>query len=133
VEVINMAIRIVDLSCQRRPASWGKQGENDATLLTINIASFIAAWPDGVPVVTMKRQDGHPYYKTNVEVHNSVLQIPMNTVDTEIAGRIECTINWTVGDNIAKTQSYFGFIVEDPGGNCVPPTSETIIMLDNLE
>ena len=129
-----MPIRIVELSCQRRPACWGKQGENEATLLSINIASFIAAWPDGVPVVTIKRQDGHPYYKTDgLEVKNNILTFPLSTVDAEIAGRIECTVNWTVGDNVAKTQTYFGFITEDPGGCCVPPTSETIIMLDNLK
>ena len=125
-----MPIRTIELSCQRKPTFWGKQGEDDATLLVADISSFLAAWPNGTPTVTVKRQDGHPYYKRDVEVCGTNLHIPLKAVDVEIAGRIECTVNWTVGDDIAKSNTFFGFIIEDPNANSVPPTSKGILLLD---
>lgn len=54
-EVITIPIRIISPGSQRRPLSWGLQGEHNATQLQLDVRQFLAAWPDGTPALMITR------------------------------------------------------------------------------
>lgn len=137
-EVITIPIRIISPGSQRRPLSWGLQGEHNATQLQLDVRQFLAAWPDGTPALMVTRQDGHPYL---LDKSQWVLDIPTTNIvatlsnrETELLGRIELVVSWSRADgSIAKSQSYLGFISGNPTSSSLPLTPSVIEALDDLK
>lgn len=112
-------IRRVELSS--KVSHWGYTGENNAVTLTLPVADLISAWADGVPTCSFKRADGREYPHIIERVGDTV-EVVLNDSDTEKEGVCQLTINWSVGDNVAKTMIYMGRINASVNSNGVPPT-----------
>lgn len=136
--MITIPIRIISPGSQKRPLSWGLQGEHNATQLQLDVRQFLAAWPDGTPALMVTRQDGHPYL---LDKSQWVLDIPTTNIiatlsnrETELLGRIELVVSWSRTDgSIAKSQSYLGFISGNPTSSSLPLTPSVIEALDDLK
>ena len=136
--MITIPIRIISPGAQKRPLSWGLQGEHNATQLQLDVRQFLAAWPDGTPALMVTRQDGHPYL---LDKSQWVLDVPTTNIvatlsnrETELLGRIELVISWSRTDgSIAKSQSYLGFISGNPTSSSLPLTPSVIEALDDLK
>ena len=136
--MITIPIRIISPGSQKRPLSWGLQGEHNATQLQLDVRTFLTAWPDGTPALMITRQDGHPYL---LERSQWVLDIPTTNIvatlsnrETELLGRIELVVSWSrVDGSIAKSQSYLGFISGNPTSSSLPLTPSVIEALDDLK
>ena len=136
--MITIPIRIISPGSQKRPLSWGLQGEHNATQLQLDVRQFLAAWPDGTPALLITRQDGHPYL---LDKSQWVLDIPTTNIiatlsnrETELLGRIELVVSWSRADgSIAKSQSYLGFISGNPTSSSLPLTPSVIEALDDLK
>lgn len=136
--MITIPIRIISPGSQKRPLSWGLQGEHNATQLQLDVRQFLAAWPDGTPALMVTRQDGHPYL---LDKSQWVLDIPTTNIvatlsnrETELLGRIELVVSWSRADgSIAKSQSYLGFISGNPTSSSLPLTPSVIEALDDLK
>lgn len=136
--MITIPIRIISPGSQKRPLSWGLQGEHNATQLQLDVRQFLAAWPDGTPALMITRQDGHPYL---LDKSQWVLDVPTTNIvatlsnrETELLGRIELVVSWSRADgSIAKSQSYLGFISGNPTSSSLPLTPSVIEALDDLK
>lgn len=136
--MITIPIRIISPGSQKRPLSWGLQGEHNATQLEIDVRQFLSAWPDGTPALMITRQDGHPYL---LDKSQWVLDVPTTNIvatlssrETELLGRIELVVSWSRTDgSIAKSQSYLGFISGNPTASSLPLTPSVIEALDDLK
>ena len=136
--MITIPIRIISPGSQKRPLSWGLQGEHNATQLQLDVRQFLAAWPDGTPALMVTRQDGHPYL---LDKSQWVLDVPTTNIvatlsnrETELLGRIELVVSWSRTDgSIAKSQSYLGFISGNPTSSSLPLTPSVIEALDDLK
>ena len=136
--MITIPIRIISPGSQKRPLSWGLQGEHNATQLQLDVRQFLAAWPDGTPALMITRQDGHPYL---LDKSQWVLDVPTTNIvatlssrETELLGRIELVVSWSRTDgSIAKSQSYLGFISGNPTSSSLPLTPSVIEALDDLK
>lgn len=136
--MITIPIRVISPGAQKRPLSWGLQGEHNATQLQLDVRQFLAAWPDGTPALMVTRQDGHPYL---LDKSQWVLDVPTTNIvatlsnrETELLGRIELVISWSRTDgSIAKSQSYLGFISGNPTSSSLPLTPSVIEALDDLK
>ena len=137
-EVITIPIRIISPGTQKRPLSWGLQGEHNATQLQLDVRQFLAAWPDGTPALMVTRQDGHPYLLNKsqwvLDVPTTNIVATLSNRETELLGRIELVISWSRTDgSIAKSQSYLGFISGNPTSSSLPLTPSVIEALDDLK
>lgn len=112
-------IRRVELSS--KVSHWGYTGENNAVTLTLPVADLVSAWADGVPTCSFKRADGREYPHFIERVGDTV-EVVLNDSDTEKEGVCQLTINWSVGDNVAKTMIYMGRINASVNSNGEPPT-----------
>lgn len=136
--MIIIPIRVISPGSQKRPLSWGLQGEHNATQLQLDVRQFLAAWPDGTPALMITRQDGHPYL---LDKSQWVLDVPTTNIvatlsnrETELLGRIELVVSWSRTDgSIAKSQSYLGFISGNPTSSSLPLTPSVIEALDDLK
>lgn len=124
--------RIIQLDKLKECEDWGKQGENNATTLVIDINDFLA-FQEGYPVVIFQRKDGHPYIH-NFIIDGENLFISLSSIDTQIIGKCELQINW-VGKNssIKKKKVYSSFILPNKLEEDLPLTEESIMALDNLK
>lgn len=112
-------IRRVELSS--KVSHWGYTGECNAVTLFLPIADLIAAWADGIPSCSFRRADGREYAHT-IERVNDTLEVKLSDGDTEKEGVCQLTINWSVGNDVAKTMIYMGRINASVNSNGVPPT-----------
>lgn len=136
--MITIPIRIISPGSQKRPLSWGLQGEHNATQLQLDVRQFLAAWPDGTPALMVTRQDGHPYLldKSQWTLDRATTNIvaTLSNRETELLGRIELVVSWSRTDgSIAKSQSYLGFISGNPTSSSLPLTPSVIEALDDLK
>ena len=136
--MITIPIRIISPGSQKRPLSWGLQGEHNATQLQLDVRQFLAAWPDGTPALMVTRQDGHPYLldksQWTLDVPTTNIIATLSNRETELLGRIELVVSWSRTDgSIAKSQSYLGFISGNPTSSSLPLTPSVIEALDDLK
>lgn len=136
--MITIPIRIISPGSQKRPLSWGLQGEHNATQLQLDVRQFLAAWPDGTPALMVTRQDGHPYLldksQWTLDVPTTNIVATLSNRETELLGRIELVVSWSRTDgSIAKSQSYLGFISGNPTSSSLPLTPSVIEALDDLK
>lgn len=136
--MITIPIRIISPGSQKRPLSWGLQGEHNATQLQLDVKPFLAAWPDGTPALLVTRQDGHPYLldksQWTLDVPTTNIVATLSSRETELLGRIELVVSWSRTDgSIAKSQSYLGFISGNPTSSSLPLTPSVIEALDDLK
>ena len=73
-------MRIINLDSLKECTSWGRQNENNATTLIVNIEDFLVTG-DGKAVVFFQRQDGHPYIH-NFVIDKENLFLTLNNTDT---------------------------------------------------
>ena len=136
--MITIPIRIISPGSQKRPLSWGLQGEHNATQLQLDVRQFLAAWPDGTPALMVTRQDGHPYLldksQWQLDIPTTNIVATLSNRETELLGRIELVVSWSRADgSIAKSQSYLGFISGNPTSSSLPLTPSVIEALDDLK
>lgn len=136
--MITIPIRIISPGSQKRPLSWGLQGEHNATQLQLDVRTFLAAWPDGTPALMITRQDGHPYLlersQWQLDIPTTNIVATLSNRETELLGRIELVVSWSrVDGSIAKSQSYLGFISGNPTSSSLPLTPSVIEALDDLK
>lgn len=136
--MITIPIRIISPGSQKRPLSWGLQGEHNATQLQLDVRQFLAAWPDGTPALMVTRQDGHPYLldksQWQLDIPTTNIVATLSNRETELLGRIELVVSWSRTDgSIAKSQSYLGFISGNPTSSSLPLTPSVIEALDDLK
>lgn len=136
--MITIPIRIISPGSQKRPLSWGLQGEHNATQLQLDVRQFLAAWPDGTPALLITRQDGHPYLldksQWQLDIPTTNIVATLSNRETELLGRIELVVSWSRADgSIAKSQSYLGFISGNPTSSSLPLTPSVIEALDDLK
>lgn len=136
--MITIPIRIISPGSQKRPLSWGLQGEHNATQLQLDVRPFLAAWPDGTPALMITRQDGHPYLlersQWQLDIPTTNIVATLSNRETELLGRIELVVSWSrVDGSIAKSQSYLGFISGNPTSSSLPLTPSVIEALDDLK
>lgn len=136
--MITIPIRIISPGSQKRPLSWGLQGEHNATQLQLDVRTFLAAWPDGTPALMVTRQDGHPYLldksQWQLDIPTTNIVATLSNRETELLGRIELVVSWSrVDGSIAKSQSYLGFISGNPTSTSLPLTPSVIEALDDLK
>lgn len=136
--MITIPIRIISPGSQKRPLSWGLQGEHNATQLQLDVRQFLAAWPDGTPALMVTRQDGHPYLldrsQWQLDVPTTNIVATLSNRETELLGRIELVVSWSrIDGSIAKSQSYLGFISGNPTSSSLPLTPSVIEALDDLK
>ena len=136
--MITIPIRIISPGSQKRPLSWGLQGEHNATQLQLDVRQFLAAWPDGTPALMVTRQDGHPYLldksQWTLDIPTTNIVATLSNRETELLGRIELVVSWSRADgSIAKSQSYLGFVSGNPTSSSLPLTPSVIEALDDLK
>ena len=124
--------RIIELDAQKECVSWGFQGESGAITLVVDISDFLAVNSDGKATVIFQRHDGHPYIH-NFSIDQKNLFITLTSTDTQIIGKCEVQISWTVGSKILKKRTYCSFILPSALEEDLPLTEEGIAALDNLK
>lgn len=84
-----MSQRMIDLQKHvSPPIPWGTQGESGATILVLDISSYLAAYPDGAAITTFTRQDGKTYIHKNF-ISNETLLMELTQTDTFLVGKCE--------------------------------------------
>lgn len=129
-----MSQRVIDLQKHISPPTpWGTQGESGATVLSLDISEFLAAYPDGAAITTFTRQDGKTYIHKNL-ISNETLLIILNQTDTFLVGKCEVQVNWVVeGNRIVKSENFKSFILPSSAELPLPLTTESVAALDDLK
>lgn len=83
----------------------GRQGENLARTIEIDVSSLLAQWPDAVISLLCKRKhDTNPYIAVT-EVRDGILIWPITSVETETAGDGKIELRAVCGEVIAKSMT----------------------------
>lgn len=83
--------------------SLGRQGENLAQTVEIDISSMISQWPDATISMLVKRKYDADPYLANITVKSGILYWPITAADTAVAGDGKFEIRATYGDVLAKS------------------------------
>lgn len=81
----------------------GRQGENLARTVEIDVSSLLAQWPEAVISLLVKRKHDPAPYVADTEVVNGILRWPITTVETSDAGDGKIEIRACCGEVIAKS------------------------------
>ena len=103
----------------------GRQGENLARTVEIDVSSMLAQWPDAVITLLVKRKHDAEPYIADTTVKDGVLFWPITTVETADAGDGKLEIRATCGEVIAKSATgTFRVTASLTGSGTEPPASE---------
>lgn len=81
----------------------GKQGENLARTIEIDVSSMLAQWPNATFSILVKRKgDAEPYLSVCSRSGNLV-RWPITSVETEVSGNGQMELRCTSGTVIAKS------------------------------
>ena len=81
----------------------GRQGENLAQEILIDVSSLLGKWPDAVISLLVKRKgDAEPYF-ADTKVEDNILHWPITAVETAIAGDGKFEIQVVSGVVLAKS------------------------------
>lgn len=81
----------------------GRQGENLARTIKIDVSSILTKWPDASFFLLVKRKgDADPYHAV-ITVEEGILSWPITKVDTAVAGDGKIEIRAVSGEVIAKS------------------------------
>ena len=103
----------------------GRQGENLARTVEIDVSGMLAQWPDAVITLLVKRKHDAEPYIADTTVKDGVLFWPITTVETADAGDGKLEIRATCGEVIAKSATgTFRVTASLTGSGTEPPASE---------
>lgn len=103
----------------------GRQGENLARTVEIDVSSMLAQWPDAAITLLVKRKHDAEPYIADTTVKDGVLFWPITTVETADAGDGKLEIRATCGEVIAKSATgTFRVTASLTGSGTEPPASE---------
>lgn len=81
----------------------GRQGENLARIIQIDVTSLLTKWPDATITLLVKRKsDAQPYF-ANTSVKDGILNWPITSVETAVAGGGKIEIQAISGSVIEKS------------------------------
>lgn len=80
----------------------GRQGENLARTVEIDVSGMLAQWPDAVITLLVKRKHDAEPYIADTTVKDGVLFWPITTVETADAGDGKLEIRATCGEVISR-------------------------------
>lgn len=81
----------------------GRQGENLARTIEIDVNSILEKWPDAEITLLVKRKGDTEPYPAETSVENGILYWPVTLVDTANAGEGKIEIHAVSGEVIAKS------------------------------
>lgn len=103
----------------------GRQGENLARTVEIDVSGMLAQWPDAVITLLVKRKHDAEPYIADTTVKDGVLFWPITTVETADAGDGKLEIRATYGEVIAKSATgSFRVTASLTGSGTEPPATE---------
>lgn len=103
----------------------GRQGENLARTVEIDVSVMLAQWPDASITLLVKRKHDAEPYIADTAVENGVLIWPITKVETADAGDGKLEIRATYGEVIAKSATgSFRVTASLTGGGTEPPETE---------
>ena len=101
---------------------WGKQGENKATRLSVDVSEFIKL-SEGTIAVSCCRPDGKKY-PHDCTINDTTVEIELNSYDTQVCGILTIVVSWMCGERIVKSETYCGEIsrsISTSGEKPTPP------------
>lgn len=103
----------------------GRQGENLARTVEIDVSGMLAQWPEAAITLLVKRKHDAEPYIADTTVKDGVLFWPITTVETADAGDGKLEIRATCGEVIAKSATgTFRVTASLTGSGTEPPASE---------
>ena len=111
----------------------GHAGENEAISVVFNLAYFEKHWPDGKPLLLVRRPNDTEAYPVSVEVNDHKCVWLVSSADSAQAGIGECELQWSVGDTVAKSDIYKLKIVESLDVGTEPPEDPEKRWFDKIE
>ena len=100
----NKPIRLFRMNVDRlNDFTIGRETENHAAAVEINLSRWLSIWPDGIPAVWLLRPGENTRYPAVTEREGDVIRWLVRDYDVAIAGvaRMEVTIYSAKGRNIA--------------------------------
>jgi len=103
--------------CAEQPARImiGRRGENEATQVVFDCASFAEMYGDGTAVLLAKRPQDTSAYPVTVTQDGSTATWTVSDADTAYRGTGVCELFWYVADVLAKSVVYKTIIDKDIG------------------
>ena len=103
----------------------GRQGENLARTVEIDVSGMLAQWPDATITLLVKRKHDAEPYIVDTTVKDGVLFWPITAVETADAGDGKLEIRATCGEVIAKSATgSFRVTASLTGSGTEPPVTE---------
>lgn len=105
-----------------RILEWGKQGENKATRLSVDVSEFIKL-SEGTIAVSCCRPDGKKY-PHDCTINDTTVEIELSSYDTQVCGILTIVVSWMCGERIVKSEIYCGEIsrsISTSGEKPTPP------------
>lgn len=91
--------------CKLSRLQLGKQGENKATVINIDVADWLERWPEAaIQLVHVRHDEDTPYEVTNTVVTGRYLTWTVTSTDTAIAGKGIAEIRAIDGDVLKKSR-----------------------------
>lgn len=115
-----------------RILEWGKQGENKATRLSVDVSEFIKL-SEGTIAVSCCRPDGKKY-PHDCTINDTTVEIELNSYDTQVCGILTIVVSWMCGERIVKSEIYCGEIsrsISTSGEKPTPPFDGLIEQVSN--
>lgn len=101
----------------------GRQGENLARTVEIDVSAMLAQWPEATISLLVKRNHDPCPYVANTEVRDGVLYWPITAADTAIAGDGKLELRAMCGEVLAKSVMGTTRIAVSLTGNETQPPS----------
>ena len=115
-----------------RILEWGKQGENKATRLSVDVSEFIKP-SEGTIAVSCCRPDGKKY-PHDCTINDTTVEIELSSYDTQVCGILTIVVSWMCGERIVKSEIYCGEIsrsISTSGEKPTPPFDGLIEQVNN--
>ena len=113
--------------CKLSRLMLGRQGENAATVIEIDVSEWMAQWPYADYQVLHQRDDEDVPYEVEAVLNGSVLEWTVTDTDTAIPGKGYAEIRALEGDLIKKSRRIETYVEEALGS----ATGEAPSPLDN--
>lgn len=81
----------------------GRQGENLARTIEIDVRSMLVQWPNAVIFLLVKRKEDVLPYVAATEVANGILSWPITSMETAFAGDGKIEVRAVAGDVVVKS------------------------------
>ncbi len=99
----------------------GRQGENLARTVEIDVSPLLAQWPDAAISLLCKRKHDTAPYVAVTEIRDGILIWPITSVETESAGDGKIELRATCGDVVAKSMTAVVRVVASLTGSETQP------------